>query len=57
MGVPIRDFQASDFTTGDEGIVGTNHGKGKHGGLWIHDLGTGSRTRIINDGGYPDWSN
>jgi hypothetical protein len=57
MGAPILDFQGTDFTTGDAGIVGINSGKGKPGGLWIYDLGTGSRTRIIGEGSFPDWSN
>ena len=57
MGEPILEFQGTDFTTGDAGIVGSNARRGKTGGLWIYDLGTGTRTRIIGDGVSPDWSN
>jgi hypothetical protein len=57
MPVPILDFQGSDFTTGDAGIVGTNSGKGKPGGLWVYDLSKNTRTRIIGEGGSADWSN
>jgi hypothetical protein len=57
-GVPIPNFQGTDFTTDDTGIIGSDTGsKGKSGGISIYDLGDGSRTRIIGEGGYSDWSN
>lgn len=56
-GSPILDFQGNDFTTGDAGIVGPKSGKGKPGGIWIHDLDDGTRTKIISAGGFADWSN
>jgi hypothetical protein len=57
-GVPIPNFQGTDFTTGDAGIIGSDTGsKGKSGGISIYGLGDGSRTKIISDGGYSDWSN
>jgi len=57
-GVPILNFQGSDFTTDDAEIVGSDTGsKGKSGGISIYDLGDGSRTKIISDGGNSDWSN
>ena len=57
-GVPIPNFQGTDFTTDDAGIIGSDTGsKGKSGGISIYDLGDGSRTKIISDGGYSDWSN
>jgi hypothetical protein len=53
----IRDFEASDFTTDDAGIVGTDFGKRPYVGVTILDLSDNSRTKIISDGGYSDWSN
>ena len=57
-GVPIPNFQGTDFTTDDKGIIGSDTGsKGKSGGISIYNLSDGSRTKIISDGGYSDWSN
>lgn len=53
----ILDFQGADFTTGDTGMVGRDHRKNRTIGVWIYDMSSGSRTQVVGDGGFPDWSN
>ncbi len=56
---PILDFDGTDFTTGDKGIVGRDRRKNRNTGVWVYDLSlsAGSRTKIVSEGGFPDWSN
>ena len=53
----IIDFEGDDFTTGDEGIVGRDWNKRPYGGISIYNLADETRTKIIDDGGFSDWSN
>ena len=57
LGSTILNFEGKDFTTGDAGIVGQDFGKNRVRGVWVYDLGSGSLTKIIGSGGFPDWSN
>ena len=57
---PILNFEGTDFTTGDMGIVGRDATrKNRNTGVWVYDLSlsAGSRTKIVSEGGFPDWSN
>jgi hypothetical protein len=56
-GSAIRNFAGTDLTTDDVGIVGQDTSKNRVRGVWVYDIGSGSRTKIIGDGGFPDWSN
>ena len=53
----IRNFEGADFTADDAGIVGQDTSKNRVRGVWVYDLGSGSRTKIVGDGGFPDWAN
>lgn len=57
LGSPILNFEGSDFTTVDAGIVGQDTSKNRVRGVWVYDFSTGTRTKIIGNGGRPDWSN
>jgi hypothetical protein len=54
---PILNFAASDFTDDDAGIIGQDTSKNRSTGIWIYDLATGDRTKILNSGVGPDWIN
>jgi hypothetical protein len=53
---PILDFLGTDFTTNDTGIVGRDYRKHTRG-IWVYDMESQSRTKIIDNGSFPDWSN
>jgi len=53
----VLDFLGTDFMTGDTGIIGTDYGKRPYGGVSTYEFDGGKRTKIINDGGFSDWSN
>jgi hypothetical protein len=53
---PILDFLGTDFTTNDTGIVGRDYRKHTRG-VWVYDVESESRTKIIDIGSSPDWSN
>jgi hypothetical protein len=53
----ILDFDGTDFTTDDAGIIGRDQSKNRNTGVWIYNFSSESRTKIIDSGGYPDWSN
>ncbi len=57
LGSPILNFEGSDFTMLDAGIVGQDTSKNRVRGVWVYDFSTGTRTKIIDNGGRPDWSN
>ena len=56
-GFPILNFAGTDFTPGDEEIIGQDTSKNRVRGIWIYDLGDSTRRIIIDNGGRPDWSN